>query len=459
MARNELEEFSTEFISGFVPEALLVCDGEQRIIYWNPKAEEMLGYHPSEIVGRPFSGLKKAKAEYLVKLRSKEALEYSNVELLHQNGSVVPACLKLAPLKGPDGPSQVVVVSIRPLNLLPELTARQAAEERFRVAVEAAPCGMMMVDNMGRIAMVNTQVERLFGFQRNELLGNEIEMLIPARFRSSHCGKRQSYFAQPLNRPMGAGRDLFGLRKDGTELPIEIGLNPIKTNEGEFVLASVIDISERVQTTEHLKNSLREKEVLLTEIHHRVKNNLTVVGSLLYLQSTTTDNEKVKSLLQDCQDRIRSMAMVHEQLYHSGDLSVVDFADYIRELVNRLLRNKTPASRKVTIDFELESCPLELSQAIPCGLILNELLSNSLKHGSPAGRELVIRVSLSNQASRCLLLRVADNGIGLPPEEVLRESRSIGIKLVRSLARQLNAEFKLLRKSPGTEGRIEINKC
>src|SRR4029434_9370184 len=128
-----------------------------------------------------------------------------------------------------------------------DITKRKQAEEQFRLVVEAAPSAMIMVNSEGRIALVNTQVEAVFGYAREELIGNSLEMLVPERFRSLHIGYRRGYFDDAQARPMGAGRELFGLRKDGSEVPVEIGLNPIHTSEGLFVLASIIDISERKQ--------------------------------------------------------------------------------------------------------------------------------------------------------------------------------------------------------------------
>jgi PAS domain S-box-containing protein len=122
---------------------------------------------------------------------------------------------------------------------------RKQLEEQFRLALEAAPTGMLMTDHTGTIVLVNAQIEKLFGYPRNELLGQRIEVLVPERFRAHHPGLREAFSRNPAARPMGAGRELYGLRKDGTEVPIEIGLNPLRTPDGEFVLSSVVDISHR----------------------------------------------------------------------------------------------------------------------------------------------------------------------------------------------------------------------
>jgi PAS domain S-box-containing protein len=156
-----------------------------------------------------------------------------------------------------------------------DITDRKQAEERFRLAVEAAPSGMVLADSEGRIVLVNAHAEKLFGYGRDELVGQEIEVLVPRRFRGTHPGFREAYSGRPSARPMGAGRDLFALRKDGTEVPVEIGLSPIKSDEGLLFLGAVVDITER-------KRAESQRELLLAELNHRVKNTLAVVQGIAH---------------------------------------------------------------------------------------------------------------------------------------------------------------------------------
>ena len=136
-----------------------------------------------------------------------------------------------------------------------ELVGRHRDETRFRIVLDSVPGGIVMVDRQGTITLVNRETERLFGYPRGEIVGKSIELLVPGRFRTGHSGFRDSFFAHPQTRAMGAGRDLFGVRKDGTEVPVEIGLNPIETHEGLFVLASVVDITERKRAEVELRRS------------------------------------------------------------------------------------------------------------------------------------------------------------------------------------------------------------
>lgn len=453
----KLAEQRFERIVEAMPNALVIVNRRGLIVHVNSRTESLFGYDRSELLERP--------VEILVPERFREAHPGERERFfdapstramgagrdlfgLCKDGREVPVEIGLNPILTEDEP--LVLASII------DITARKRAEEHFRLVVEAAPSAMLMVDESGAITLVNGQTEELFGHRRSELLGRPVEMLVPERFRGLHATDREAFFRSPATRAMGAGRDLFGLHKDGREVPIEIGLNPIRTESGTFVLASIIDISERLHAARRLMDSLREKEVLLKEIHHRVKNNLAVIGSLFYLQSTTTQDERTLRTLQDCQDRVRSMALVHERLYLSEDLTGVDFAEYVNELAKHLLQSHAVESGAVRLRVDCEDVALSIDRAIPCGLILTELISNALKHAFPGGRAGEVCVSLRRSEGE-LVLGVADDGVGLPPDhETRRTPHSLGMRLVESLSRQIDAEIRYSRGDPGTEARLTM---
>ena len=186
------------------------------------------------------------------------------------------------------------------------------------------------------------------------MLGQPIEMLVPERFRANHPGLRGSFFRHPLSRPMGAGRDLYGLKKDGSEFPVEIGLNPIETDEGTMVLSAIVDISDRKHKEESIHAALKEKDVLLGEIHHRVKNNLQIVHSLLDLQSSNITDQVALGLMRESQNRIRSMALIHQTLYESKDFARVDFGNFLDALVPTLVSSYGVASHRLTLEIEAQ---------------------------------------------------------------------------------------------------------
>ncbi len=208
------------------------------------------------------------------------------------------------------------------------------------------------------------------------------------------------------------------------------------------------EITERVRAEGQIKTSLREKEVLLKEIHHRVKNNLQVISSLLYLQSKNVKDQRSLEILQDSQNRVRSMALVHERLYQSQDLARVDFAKYVRSLVNHLFRSYGVNTNVTKLRIQVEDVFLGVDTAIPCGLIINELVSNSLKHAFPDGREGEIHIEFrANDGQFRLVIR--DNGVGFPTDLDFRNTKTLGLQLVSTLVHQLEGTIKLDR-SGGT---------
>ena len=203
------------------------------------------------------------------------------------------------------------------------------------------------------------------------------------------------------------------------------------------------EVAERKRTEEALRASLREKEALLQEIHHRVKNNMQVISSLLSLQVRHMSNEECRRVLIEGQTRIRSMSMVHEQLYQSQDLSNVDLAAYIRKLADHLFSLFLPDSPRVAFATDLEDLRLDINAAIPCGLILNELLSNALRHAFPGDRTGRVRAATRRKPDGSLEIRVEDDGVGLPKGLDFRQAESLGLQIVNLLADQLEATLEV----------------
>jgi two-component sensor histidine kinase len=200
-----------------------------------------------------------------------------------------------------------------------------------------------------------------------------------------------------------------------------------------------VDISTQKQAEEQIKAALAEKEVLLKEIHHRVKNNMQVISSLVALQADQLKDEAMREVLQDVTHRVRSMALVHEKLYQAHDLARVEFAEYTQSLLNYLWRAHGTTAARVRLALDLEPMPLSVNAAVPCGLILNELATNALKHAfrDRAGGEVVM--SLHGGPDGRVCLRVRDNGVGLPAGLDWRQADSLGLRLVQMLAGQLHA--------------------
>jgi len=217
------------------------------------------------------------------------------------------------------------------------------------------------------------------------------------------------------------------------------------------------DITERKQTKEHIEASLREKEVLLKEIHHRVKNNLAIVSSLLQMQSRRTKDDQANEILRDSHNRIASIALVHETLYSSEDLANIDFAQYITKLTTHLWNSYNTKSQPIEIITQIENVGLDIEVAVPCGLIINELISNALKYAFPDHRFGEIKIKFYQENEHNLILIIQDNGIGLTENFDSQKLKTLGINLVRGLVQQLRGNM-TINCEQGTEFRIAFTK-
>jgi two-component sensor histidine kinase len=213
------------------------------------------------------------------------------------------------------------------------------------------------------------------------------------------------------------------------------------------------EVTERARVEEQIKASLKEKEALLQEIHHRVKNNLQVISSLLHLQSSQTADKQILGILRESESRVRSMALVHEALYRSPDLARVDFAEYIDHLTTDLFRSYGVNAQDITLKIDVQDVALDIDTAIPCGLIINELVSNALKHAFPDGRKGEVRVDFQADGGDRLVLAVSDDGVGLLEDTDLQLTGTLGLQLVSTLTRQLGGDVEL-DGSSGTAVRI-----
>jgi PAS domain S-box-containing protein len=209
-------------------------------------------------------------------------------------------------------------------------------------------------------------------------------------------------------------------------------------------------ITERKRAEEALRGSLTEKEALLREIHHRVKNNLQIVASLLNLQARRTHDQSIVDVLQDTRNRVRSMALLHEMLYQSGNMARINFAFYVEELCRQLLRSFGPSAARIRMENRVAPIGLPLEQSVPCGLIISELVANALKHGFPGERGGSILIELRPNEGQTVLLSVSDDGVGLPSDLDIASRSTLGLQLVSNLTTQLKGNLMVAR--PTGEG-------
>lgn len=321
-------------------------------------------------------------------------------------------------------------------------------DELMHFAIEAAPNGMVIVDDTGSIVLANSSVETLFGYDRNELLGQPIERLVPERFSQAHPGLRSSYLQAPEARAMGHGRDLYGLHKNGTEIPVEIGLNPIRIEDRVFTFATIVDITERKQQEESLKSALLAKETLLSEIHHRVKNNLQIIDSLIGMQMDQVAGEQARTALMESQNRVKTISLIHQILYQSQDFAQIDAGEFIASLTHNLVQSYGVDLSRIDLQLNVDPLFLSMNRSLPLGLIVNELVSNALKHAFPDDKTGTLTVSLRIIDDSTAVLAVSDTGIGLPPGTAAGESETLGLRLVEALASQIEAQLTVTASHP-----------
>lgn len=322
--------------------------------------------------------------------------------------------------------------------------------------LDVADDAIITIDENGEILAFNRGAERIFGYAAQEVLGRNLEILLPPRHREAHGRHVAGFVKSPTpSRPMAQRNTIYGLCKSGAEFPAQASISRVQAGDHAILTAFVRDISDRVDAEKQLRQALQEREVLLGEIHHRVRNNLQVISSLLNLQARATDDPFVRQAFDESQSRVQSMALIHQQLYEANSFSAVDLGDYVRRLAGHLFRSFGDVAERVHLELDIEGVSLAVDRAAPCGLIINELLSNSLKYAFLGHRPGRIYVRAARQPNQSVLLTIGDDGPGLPPEVGLWNTKTLGLRLVRTLVRQIDGELEM-SDPPGAEFRIRF---
>jgi PAS domain S-box-containing protein len=302
-----------------------------------------------------------------------------------------------------------------------------------------------------RFLKVNPTMQEMLGYSAAEALNMRMAACTHPEDVLADVDVFQEVFAGRLDRYQVEKRYV---RKDGRLLWGRFTATSLKDAAGQpqFVIGMLEDITERKLTEEQLrageerlKAALHEKEVLLKEIHHRVKNNLQIIASLLSLQSDQLKDPEDLVLFEDTQHRVKSMALVHESLYRTGDLARFNFAHYIDGLCSDLFQSYTDGTSHIRLHTELDELSFDVDTAVPCGLILNELLTNALKYAFPDSRPGDIHILLRAEAGR-VTLGVRDTGVGFPADLDFRHTESLGLQLVSMLTEQLGGTITLTRE-------------
>ncbi len=469
---KEVEKELTEknlFIDSIIeniPNTIFVKDAKElRFVRFNKAGEELLGYSRSEMLGKnDYDFFPGEEADFFTNkdravLNSKELLDISEEQIHTKNMGVRTLHTKKITINDEHGNPKYL------LGISEDITERKKAEdmlreneEYYRSVVENAHDLIIETNNSGTFIYVSPNHKTVLGYEPQELVGTSI-------FKNIHPDDVKdvvSKFSQAVV-SQSNGHGIFRYRHSSGEWRwFETNGRPINTPSGQVrIILHSRDITERVRTEEQIRKSLKEKESLLREIHHRVKNNLQVISSLLSLQSDYSKGVDSSRLFEESQNRISAIALIHEQLYQSEDLAEIDMGEYIADLADNLLTVYGDEGSNVSVEFNTDDLSVDIDTAIPCGLIINELFSNCLKHaftpvisGTTNGTiKNLISVGFRSEASGELVLSVKDNGVGLPEGLDYKNTESLGLQLVCTLTDQLGGSIEV-KNGVGCEFRI-----
>jgi PAS domain S-box-containing protein len=479
------EQFTDIFFNSL--DVLLIIEVRTgKVLTANRALHRVLGYEADQVVGRHFSILYPPEPDRGPDWEPERLTVHGDVFLGQRvrmaDGTVIPMDLTATSI--PWENNAAVLATFRDTTDRENaLQALRESEQRYRTLFDQASDAIILEDERGQVLDANRTACQITGYSYAELLKMATAQWQPNR------NPNVAIDADP-NLQIDTPFEMPAVRRDGSRIAIEITIAPLRTGGSTLYLSVIRDVTERKRAEEELKRahgelelrvhertieledlthwlrqeiaermraeeqikaSLAEKEVLLQEIHHRVKNNLQIISSLLALQGRQIADDKVADALNDSQNRIRSMALIHAQLYQSEDLSRIDFAKYLVNLSNTVLRSYADKAALVSLKVKVDQVLLGIGTAIPCGLIVNELVSNCLKHAFPAGDRGEIRVELSRSPEDEYTLTVADNGIGFPAELDYRTSKTLGLRLITNLAEgQLRGRLEI-KSQGGTE--------
>ena len=447
--KASVESFEALFDS--ISDAIYIQKPDGRFIQVNQGAVDMYGYERKDFIGRT--------PEFLAapgKVDMEKTLEHVQKALegkpqsfrwwgRKKSGEVFPKDVMLN--SGTYFGEQVVMAIARDVSdtIEAELEIKKS-QELFQQLFQNTHVAIAMLDKNEEIQIVNHAFEELFGYRSEEVHGLDINRIIVPDGRMDEARE----LSRLTYRGQSADLTTQRITKSGELVDVMIYGVPV-TVEGRTIaiFGMYVDITDRKRAEEEVRRSLREKEVLLSEIHHRVKNNLAVITGLLSLQANETEDEVAREIMQESQMRVHSIALIHEKLYQNEDLSHISFDIYLEELVDAILGSISASKKNISVEISAQQVHLTINEAIPCGLILNELLTNAFKHAFEGREEGTVNISLKQDGSE-IRLRVEDDGVGFPEGLRPSETNSLGLTLIHTLARQISAQGAFLEVDEGT---------
>ena len=446
------------------PDYVVVLDPKGRVLDINHRVVESTGFSKEELVGKDVNELVINFLNYTIdedrifKFLTSNQIEPVEIKIELDNG-IEYVEVHHAPII-----MEGKVFAIQIIGR--EITKRKKAEKDLieskknlhnlntylEAIINASPFAIVDLHPDGRVkSLWNPAAENIFGWKKMEVLGKPLPFL-----NKNKEIKYENIMANVLSGELKSDIELQCARNNGELIYTMMATAPLLNidNNPQGVMATFADISDMIMAEKQIKASLEEKEVLLREIHHRVKNNLQIISSLMSLQSEYTQEPETLKMFQESKNRIRSMALIHEKLYQSEDMAHIDFKEYLMslsEMISTFHREKS----NVRVLLECDSVFLEIDTAISLGLIINELVSNCFKHAFPMETEGIIGMNLS-RVPEGYVLEVADNGVGLPDNFDIKNTSSLGLQIVQTLTLQLRGSLEI-ENEDGSSFKLAFN--
>jgi len=409
-------------------DAIVVVDADGDIVLANPVAEQVFGYSEGELVGQKVEILMPAgfrgahenhRKLYDRAPRSRPLVSGLNLKGLRKDGGVFDAEIALTPIETESG--RLVSTTIR------DVSADDTSEAYFRNVLESAPDAMIIIDHFGKITVVNGQAERMFGYSRSELLGQEVEMLLPEEKRERHISHRAGYAADPQLRPMGSDLELKGRRKDGHEFPVEISLSPFSSASGAFVSSVIRDVTSRKEMEDELIDARREAErankantAFLAAASHDLRQPVQALALLNGALRRTVKEDLALEMIQSQQNSLDAMTNLLNSLLDISRLDAgkvePEFEEFrVQRLIDRLFAEFARQARQKHLEFEADTCDTAVVRSDPnlLGEILQNFVSNAIRYTDKGAVRLTCRKDDGN-----LWIDVRDTGIGIDPDQL-----------------------------------------
>jgi len=476
--RNELlivqKNFKTEIKNA--EEALKECEEKYKTLFeFNPNytilvgrngvlldvnvaTEQMINISKDELIGKSFSELAifpkedlDLHGEMFSRILTQKNVAPYRSRVIAKDGKIRWVLNQTTAIMKDDKLNYVLVIGR-------DITEYKKAEdklkenaERFSAVAESAVDAIVTTDANGTIIFFNPSLTKIFGYKKEEMKGKPLTILMPERFKKQYLDELQKFKKHGKHRLMGKIVTTTGLKKDKKEFSFEMSLTTWKSKGKPYFTSIIRDLTERQKADEQIKKSLQEKEVLLREIHHRVKNNMQIISSLLNLQIQYEILDETVGVLKESHGRVKSMVMIHEKLYQSDSFSKINFKEFLPNLVSDIFYSYGIKTGTIGRELDIEDVNIGIDTAIPLGLIINELVTNSVKHAFPQS-EGTINIKLKSLPEQMVLI-ISDDGIGLPKNLNIEKTNTLGLQLVNSLVKQIDGEVEICRNN-GTEFKI-----